>query len=380
VRFVFGATGLMKLSKVVNRIENRFPLQWAEDWDRSGLLVGDGWSEIRFILLALDPSPAVIEEAGTKGADLIITHHPPDLAPPQRVVKGDPLGHAYYAAARAGIALYAMHTVLDVSPISPSFALASQLDLLDTKAIVPTDGGKYQKLVVFVPENHLDDVRDAISKGGAGRIGKYSDCSFSTSGEGTFLPGHDARPFSGIRGHLKKEKERRFETIVPVERIDDVVEAMIKAHPYEEVAYDLYPLANAPGRLGYGAVGDLSRPTSLLEIAQDLKGLLPSGGISVCGKSEARITRVAVLGGTGGDFIDKTIAAGADVLITGEMKYHQFRYAEARGLSIITAGHFATEWVVLPVLKSELESTIWEHPGDVVIDIAKMEHSPYWMA
>ncbi|MCD6501378.1 Nif3-like dinuclear metal center hexameric protein [bacterium] len=370
----------MKLSKVVRRIEAKFPQQWAEEWDISGLLVGDPWAEVQFILLALEPSPAVIEEAKSKGANLIITHHPPDLSPPKRAVEGDPLGHAYYATARAGIALYAMHTVLDVSPISSSVALASQLELLDAKTLVPTDKGKYFKLVVFVPEGYVEPVRKALNENGAGNIGKYSDCSFSSVGEGTFLPGQDAKPFSGLLGHLKKAKEHRLETIVPVERLDAAIGAMIRSHPYEEVAYDLYPLANAPGRLGYGQVGDLPRPMSLLEFAQNIKGLLPSGGIVVCGKSEKRISRIAVVGGAGDSFIDEAIAAGADLLLTGEAKYHRLRYAEARGISVISAGHFATEWVALPALKAELDSIIWEHAGDGVIDIAQAEHSPYWIA
>ncbi len=370
----------MKLSKVVHRIEQAFPREWAESWDHCGLLVGDNWAEIQYILLAVDPTSAVIDEAASKGANMLITHHPPDLAAPKRVVKGDALGNAYYSAVKAGIALYVLHTALDVSPVSPNHALAQQLRLLDCKVLRPTDGGRFCKFVVFVPEAQFEKVREAIWAAGAGSIGRYSQCSFSVAGEGTFLPGFGATPFSGVRGQLKKEKERRLETIVPSNRIAEVVEAMKKAHPYEEAAFDIYPITNSFGSIGYGQVGDLSRPVSLLEIAQELKTILPSGRIAVCGRSEARITRVAIVSGSGGDFIDEAISAGADLLVTGEASYHKLRYAEAKGLAMITAGHFATEWVVLPTLKAELDKIIWEHVGDGVIDIAGAEFSPVWLA
>ncbi|MCK5833809.1 Nif3-like dinuclear metal center hexameric protein [bacterium] len=369
----------MKLSKVVHRIEEHFPLEWAEEWDHSGLLVGDNWAEIRYIMLAVDPSAKIVEEAASKGADMLITHHPPDLAPPSSVIKGHPLGNAYFMCAKSGIAFYVMHSVLDVSPVSPNHALAAQLRLVDCEVLKPIDRGKYLKVVVFVPESHLEQVRVALCLEGAGNIGNYSDCTFSTPGVGTFLPGREAKPFSGVLGQLKKEKERRLETIIPVESIDAAILAIKKSHPYEEPAFDIYPVLNTPGRLGFGQIGDLLRPTSLLELAQELKATLPSGRIAVNGKSEARVTRVAIITGSGGDFVDIALSKKADVLITGEAKYHQLRYAEALGLPVIIAGHFATEWVVLPTLKNELDKIIWEHPGDGVIDIAKEEHSPVWV-
>jgi len=368
----------LKLSKVIARIEERFPKVWMEDWDFAGLLVGDLWADIERILLALDPTHDVVNEAADKGVDLLITHHPPGLTPPSNIVKGDADGGTYYEAVKANLALYVLHTAWDVSRVSPSFAIAGQLDLLDPSVLFPTDKGKLLKLAVFVPDDHLDAVREAITSAGAGHIGNYSDCTFSAPGEGTFRPGSGTKPYSGKTGELKREKERRLETIVPTQKLTAVIGAMLKAHPYEEVAYDIYALENAPGQIGIGAVGDLPRPMTIVELAQTLKGILPAANISACGKSETRISRVAVIGGSGGDYIDHVRAKGADALITGEMKYHQLRQAEALGITVILAGHFATEWVGLPLLKSELEKAIWEKPGEGIIEIASAEHGPLW--
>ncbi|HDR90944.1 MAG TPA: Nif3-like dinuclear metal center hexameric protein [candidate division Zixibacteria bacterium] len=369
----------MKLSKLNAAIEGLFPPIWAEDWDYSGLIAGDPWADIERIMLALDPLPEVIKEAAEKGIHLLITHHPPDLNPPRRLVRGDSVGGAVYDCISKGIALYSLHTPLDVSEVSPSFAMARLLDMENTAVLEPTDGGNLLKLTVYVPVDHLDCVSEAIYSAGAGHIGKYSHCSFRVEGEGTFKPGEGTNPFSGRRGEISREKESRLETILPREKLPAVLKAMLREHPYEEVAYDIYPLENAPGRIGYGAVGNLRIPMTLLQLAQQLKGITPASGIAVCGPDSARISKVAVVGGSGGDFIDIAKSVKADVLITGEAGYHKLRKAQNLALPVILLGHFASEWIGLPLLKSYLEKRLWDRPGEGTIDIAQAEHGPVWM-
>jgi len=379
VRFLFNGGWDLKLSKAIQRIEKRFPPNWAETGDFAGFLVGDPWADVERVLLALDPLITVVNEAAEKGVDLLITHHPPDIEAPERIVKGDTKTGAYFAAVKGDVAMYVIHTAWDVSTVSPSFALAAQLGLLAPEVVAPTDKGSLFKLVVFIPEEHLEKVRKAITDAGAGHIGNYSECTFSTSGEGTFKPGAGTSPYSGKVGERKLKKESRLETIVPEERLSAVIEAMTTAHPYEEIAYDIYAVENVPGRIGFGAVGELPKPLSLLEMAHTLKGILPAADLSVCGNSDIRVSRVAVIGGSGGKFIDKALSKNADVLITGEAGYHQQRYAEARGLPLIIAGHFATEWVGLPLLKDELEKVLWDKPGEGIVEIASSEHNPMWI-
>jgi len=368
----------MKLFKVINRIEEIFPQDWAENWDFCGLLAGDPWADVDRIMLAIDPAKSVLEEAAKKGVDLLVTHHPPDLKPPRKITKGDPIGSVFFNAILGKFGLYALHTAWDVSRVSPSFALAEELDLIEMEVLSPCDKDKYLKLVVFIPEGYVDKVMNALSASGAGIIGNYSDCSFSVQGEGTFKPGEGTKPFSGKVGELKREKEYRLETIVPKEKVVGAIEAMISVHPYEEVAYDLYPLENIFGRIGFGAIGALPRPMTLVELARMLKLSLPSTHIAIRGASETRVSRVAIVSGSGGEFIDEARKKEADVFITGEVKHHVARYAEAVDIPLILAGHFATEWVGLPLLKTELEKKIWEHPGEGIIEIASEEHSPLW--
>jgi len=368
----------LKLSKIVKKIEEAFPNSWQESWDNSGLLAGDPWADVQRIMLALDPSRPVIEEAISKGTELLITHHPPDIQAPKQIVKGNTHSEALFTTIKNNIALYALHTPWDVSSVSPSFALASQIKLLDAKVLAPTDQGKFCKLVVFTPKDFRDQIREAITQKGAGSIGNYSDCTFSSEGQGTFLPGHNSNPFSGKKGELKREKEVRIETIVPKEILGDVINSMVKSHPYEEVAYDIYPLENTPGRIGFGTIGDLPRPMTLIDLVSSLKTILPTAHISVCGNRQKRISRVAILCGAGGDFYRQAIAQKADVLITGEAKYHTLRYAESDDFPIIVAGHFATEWIGLLSLKNELDKLIWDRPGEGVIEIASNEHGPMW--
>lgn len=255
---------------------------------------------------------------------------------------------------RAGIACYAAHTNLDVTPGGVSYALATQLGLTQQHPLFSLEHAKQYKFVSFVPESHLPAVREALSNAGAGVIGDYTQCSFSTPGTGTFLPGDAAQPFTGEISKLNEEPERRFETIVPQSRLRAAIAALYEAHPYEEPAYDVFPLAEPDREIGLGVRGMLEAPMPLNEFAEKLCRALPLDTARVYGDPETSIHSVAVLGGSGGGEL-RRLPMDVDLFVTGDVKYHEALDALQLGHCIIDAGHRGTELPILPHIKSYLQ-------------------------
>lgn len=350
----------MRVAEIVQVMEELAPRQLAAEWDNVGLQVGHPESEVRRILVALDASEAAITRAEEAGCRLLIVHHPLIFKPQAHWREDSPLGRKFARLVRAGLAVYVAHTNLDVAAGGVNDALAERLGLVETRVLAPAGEEGYYKLVVFVPEGYEDRVRDALAGAGAGWIGKYSHCTFQTLGTGTFKPLEGANPFLGQVGTLEYAREYRLETILPRGLAADVVRAMLQAHPYEEVAYDLYPLAN-PGRsYGLGRVGRLPLPVPLTDFAQRVSQVLSAPVVRWLGDPSRRIERVAVLGGSGQDFIDQALSAGADVLVTGDVNYHRAQEAWEKGLAVIDAGHWATEAPVVPVLAARLRQRLAE--------------------
>jgi len=351
---------MMRVSEIVQVMEKLAPRQLAAEWDNVGLQVGHPESEVRRILVALDASEAAIARAEEAGCQLLIVHHPLIFKPQAHWREDSPLGRKLARLVRAGLAVYVAHTNLDVAAGGVNDVLAERLELMETRVLAPAGEEGYYKLVVFVPEGYEDRVWDALAGAGAGWIGKYSHCSFQTLGTGTFKPLEGANPFLGQVGTLEYAKEYRLETILPRGLAADVIRAMLQAHPYEEVAYDLYPLAN-PGRsYGLGRVGRLPVPVPLADFAQRVSQVLGAPVVRWLGDPSRRIERVAVLGGSGQDFIDQALSAGADVLVTGDVGYHRAREAWEKGLAVIDAGHWATEAPVVPALAARLRQFLAE--------------------
>lgn len=330
---------LAKGPTVIQLFEQLAPKHYAMPDDKIGLQLGSLQKEIRKVLVALDVTDAVVEEAIREGADLIIAHHAIIYRPLAHLQTDTPAGRLYEKLIKHGIAVYIAHTNLDVAEGGINDMMAAALGLTDLAPLEDVHTEKLQKLVVFVPETHHPQVLEALFAAGAGHIGQYSDCSFNISGTGTFRPQEGASPYIGQAGQLERVAEVRVETIVPERLQRKVVQAMLKAHPYEEVAYDLYPM-DLKGRVfGLGRAGKLPGPMSLRELVALAKQAFDVPAVRVVGDLERPVRKAAVLGGSGGRYMRHALFAGADVLITGDIDYHTAHDALAAGLALIDVGH-----------------------------------------
>jgi dinuclear metal center YbgI/SA1388 family protein len=324
--------------EIIQVFEGFSPKSLAMEGDKVGLQIGNLSKKIQNVMIALDVLEEVVDEAIAKNVQLIIAHHPLIFRPLQRITSDDPSGRLIEKLIKNDIAVYAAHTNLDIAKGGVNDLLAEALGLKDTKVLFPTTETKLKKLVVFVPKGHEEVVREAIGRAGAGSIGDYQFCSFSSSGTGRFLPGEAANPFIGSNGNLEVVGEVRVETIYPAHLEKKLVSAMIKAHPYEEVAYDLIPLDNKGETLGLGRVGTVSE-TTLQSFIEVVKESLEVPTVRVVGNLNAKVKKVAVLGGDGNKYFPHAKFAGADVYITGDFYYHTAHDAAAQGLNVIDPGH-----------------------------------------
>jgi dinuclear metal center YbgI/SA1388 family protein len=363
---------------LINFLEQLAPRRLACDWDNTGLLVGNPRAQVRKVLVALDVDDRVLAEAVALGAEFIVAHHPLIFRPLKNLRTDLPGGKTIASALAAGIAVYAAHTNLDVVAGGVSDALAFCLGLAETRVLRVTGSDALEKIAVFVPEGHEDGVRQAMSAAGAGWVGNYSHCTFQVSGMGTFMPQAGTDPFIGEQGKLAKVGELRIETVFPSSLRNRVVEAMRKAHPYEEVAYDLYSLQNEGKPFGFGRVG-LIKECTLREFSQVVQEKLAVRSLRVSGNDNADIRKVAVCGGSGGDLVQAALFAGADVLVTGDVRYHEAREAHDSGLALIDAGHDATEKVIIPVLRDSLLAKIRESGQTAEVIASTVETSPWRM-
>ncbi|GFN30357.1 Nif3-like dinuclear metal center hexameric protein [Paenibacillus xylaniclasticus] len=326
---------------IAQLMEQLAPKHYAVEGDKIGLQLGTLNKPIHKVLVALDVTNEVVDEAISEGADLIVAHHAIIFRPLAKIDTSTPAGRLYEKLIKNDIAVYIAHTNLDVTDGGINDWMA---DLL---GIVPEGRGcleevhtdKLYKLVVFVPQTHEEQVQQAIWHAGAGTIGHYDCCSFVIEGTGTFRPGEGTSPFIGHQGKLEKVKEVRIETIVPHSVHRAVVQAMLKAHPYEEVAYDLYPVDLMGRSFGLGRVGKLEQPTTLGELVDRVKNAFEVPFVRVVGDLSAPVRKLAVLGGSGAKYVRHAKFSGADVIVTGDIDYHTAHDALADGMMIIDPGH-----------------------------------------
>jgi len=363
----------IRLRDVCAAIEEWAPIAWAYEWDRPGLSIGDPGASVKRVLVCLTVTPAAAHAAIQAKADLIVSHHPLVWEPFKALRLDDPHTRLCLDLARRKIACYAAHTNLDVAPGGVNDTLADRIGLQSRRPLLPVKHAAQGKLVTFVPETHLARVRDAVSEAGAGIIGEYTHCSFSAPGTGTFRPSGRANPFSGRKGRVNEEPERRFETLVAKARLPQVLKALFASHPYEEVAYDIVPLENRNPHLGMGGCGDLPRPMSLRNFGRHVRTVLKLKEVRVIGDARKRIVRLAVLGGSGGNEIPG-IAEDIDALVTGDVKYHDALAAQQRNLAVIDAGHYGTERPIVPILVRYLR----KHFRDLSVR-AFAESDPTWI-
>lgn len=326
--------------QIIELFEQFSPKRYAAmENDPIGLQIGSLKRPVTKVLVALDVVPEVVDEAIEAGAELIIAHHPFIFRPLKKIDMTETSGQVIEKLIKHDIAVYAAHTNLDVAKGGVNDLLANALELQNTEVLVPTHEVKLKKLVVYVPVDAADALREAIGKAGAGAIGNYSDCSFSMEGTGRFLPQEGSNPTIGSKGIIESVAEVRIETIYPEPIERKLLSALIKAHPYEEPAYDLYELENTGEVLGLGRVGTLKEEMTLEQFAGHVKKTLEVDTVRMVGNRQSLVKKVAVLGGDGNKYFTQALFKGADVYVTGDMYYHIAHDAKAMGLNIIDPGH-----------------------------------------
>ncbi|WP_438433371.1 Nif3-like dinuclear metal center hexameric protein [Gorillibacterium sp. sgz500922] len=326
---------------VVSLMEEMAPKRLAVEDDRIGLQVGSLGKDVDKVLVALDVTEEVADEAVREGAELIIAHHAPIYRPLKNLRTDTPAGRVFEKLIKHDIAVYVAHTNLDAAIGGINDRMAEALGLSDTVPLDPTYTEPLRKVVVYVPADHADAVADALFRAGAGQIGRYSHCSFRQEGTGTFRPEAGTNPYLGEPGKLERAAEIRLETIVPETLERRAVKAMLAAHPYEEPAYDVYAL-ELPGPVyGLGRVGRLPEPCTLDELADRVKQGFEVPFVRIVGRGDTVIRKAAVLGGMGSHYVTKAQFAGADVLVTGDIDYHTAHDALAAGMCLIDPGHNA---------------------------------------
>ncbi len=331
----------MLLHELTRYLESLAPLDYQEPYDNAGLLVGPPDKEINQALISLDCTEAVLEEAIERNCDVVISHHPIVFKGLKRFNGNTYVERVVMKAIKHDIALYAIHTNLDNVTGGVNSKLAERLSLRDT-AILSPKGDLLRKLVVFVPLSHAESVQEALFAGGAGHIGNYDECSFNATGYGTFRGGAGTDPFVGTPGQRHREEEVRIEVVFPADRERTVLTGLFQAHPYEEVAYDVYCLQNVHQQVGSGLIGRLDQPLAEKEFLQLLKERLNAQVIRHTELLGKPVTRVAVCGGAGGFLLGAAIRSGADVFVTADYKYHEFFDAEGK-IVIADVGHFESE-------------------------------------
>ncbi len=337
-------------------MEKIAPLKLAQSWDNVGLLAGDPSAPLRRVMLAIDLTAPVVQEAVEKRADLLLTYHLPIFKPLARIIgSGAGMDALVHKCIRGGIAIYSPHTALDAAEGGTNDVLAGLCGLRETEPLEFVDDPKGEecKLVVFVPPKDVEKVAEAVFSAGAGHIGDYSQCSFRIPGEGTFFGGETTQPTIGQRGTLEHVEEIRLESVVPLRRLPAVIAAMRKAHSYEEPAFDIYPLKPRPIR-GIGRVGRLPKPMALTALARKLRTATRSSQLQIVGHPGHQVEQVVVVAGSAGSLPFRAALTQRHAIVTGEIRHHDALAFQRAGCTAIGVGHWASERPVLTSLAARL--------------------------
>jgi len=370
------------LTDVVSALDVLYPPALAADWDAVGLVCGDPAEPVRSVLFAVDPVAVVVEEAIAHGVDLLVTHHPLFLRGTSTVAATTAKGRAVHRLIRAGIGLHVAHTNADHANPGVSDALADVLGLVDTRPLEPLPAPALDKVVVFVPEPDAEKLIDALAAAGAGELGDYARCAWSTPGVGTFLPRAGATPTVGLVGEIARVDETRVEMVFARVARSEVIEALQAAHPYEEPAFDVVELASWPGNEGTGRVGELSVPMTLRAFAARVGSTLPAtaGGGRVAGDLDHEVRRIAVCGGAGDAYLRQASTSGADVYVTADLRHHVVsEHLADGGCAVIDMPHWATEWPWLGDAAGRLRARLAERGTTVSTAVSTTPTDP-WVA
>ena len=331
----------MLVKDIVTIFEQFAPLQLQEPYDNSGLCVGNLNDEIKAVLISIDITDSVIDEAIAKNCNLVISHHPLIFSGIKSLTGRNLVERCTIKAIQNKINIYSAHTNVDVVSGGVSQKICEKLGLVNCRVLSPMKSMLY-KLVTFAPSDYAHKIREAIFAAGAGNIGNYDSCSFNTSGHGTFMGNELSNPFVGEKNKLHTEEEIRIETIFPKYLQNQIIKALLQAHPYEEVAYDIYPLENRFENTGLGMIGELSSPVPELKFLTQIKNTFNAGSVRYTSLKNKPVTKVAVCGGSGSSLLKNAIDQGADMFISADFKYHQFFDAD-ENIVIVDIGHYESE-------------------------------------
>ena len=365
----------MKIKAIVEQIEKSVPLKLAQDWDNVGLLIGDAQRNVKNILLTIDITKDVLAEAKGLKTELIISYHPV-IWDGLKKITADGQSSVVYDLIRSGTAVFSIHTALDSAIGGVNDGLAEIVGIRDGKPIgdyVESPAGDNYKLVVFIPIESAAKVSNAIFAAGAGAIGNYRNCGFQAKGTGSFMPLEGARPAIGKKGKTEKVAEVRFETIVPAEKLDAVIAAMKKAHPYETPAFDVFKLYNEQSKFGLGRIGRLEKPMRVSKIIEEIKKHTGAQTMGIVGDEKRLVKTAAVCAGSCGKIINSVITAKADLYLTGELKHHQALAAQEAGLTCLCLSHSVSERFILKKFAKELQKQL----KSVTIRISKKDADPF---
>lgn len=357
---------------IFRELEAWAPKTFAYDWDNVGLQVGSISDKTEAVLVTLDVNDAVVDEAIRLGANVIVSHHPMLFKPLKTIDFNTPKGKLVRKLIKHDITVYASHTNLDIAEGGVNDLLAEKIGIENVQPMVVTHEEPLYKLAVFTPVDHVNEVVDALSEAGAGHIGNYSHCTFQAPGTGTFKPLEGANPYIGTPHKIERVEELKIETIVPETLLKNVVEAMLKAHPYEEVAYDIYPLKNEGKKYGLGRIGTLKEVVNFHQLIEMTKKVLDVRHVRYVGDLDKQVKRVAVLGGSGEKYIHKAKQLGADAYITGDVTFHQAQDAKDNGLALIDAGHYIEQ-----VMKEATKRFIEERFPSLNVYVSNVNTDPF---
>jgi dinuclear metal center YbgI/SA1388 family protein len=344
------------VATIVRHLEQFAPTSLAAEWDNVGLLLGERDASVKRVMTCLTVTPESAAEAVSAKAQLIVTHHPILFRSVKRLTDATMEGKMLLSLIRAGVAVYSPHTAFDNTRGGINEALAGRLGLTDLAPLRRRDDAPQCKVVVFVPEKDLVKVSNALFAAGAGHIGQYSECSYRLAGTGTFFGSDASNPTVGQKGRREEVNEWRLEVVCPERQMDAVIAAMRRAHSYEEPAFDVYPLRPPASPLGEGRIGLLPQSVPLSELAQNVRTSLSSGPVQIVGDLERPVQKIAIVCGAGGELLGDAVRARVDVLLTGEMRFHDYLSARAQSLALVLPGHYATERFGVEELAQRLQT------------------------
>lgn len=348
-----------KISEIISVMEDRFPLYMGESWDNNGLQVGDKNAECKAILTAIDICEEVIDEAIERGANLIITHHPPLFHALKRIDNSNYINRSIIKAIKNDIAIYSAHTTADASPYGLNFVIAKELGLQNIEPMIKNEEVLYE-LETFVPSSFAGSLSKALWEAGAGKVGNYDSCSFSIEGEGSFRAIEGANPFVGSIGEVHKEKETSISMVLSETSKNAVIKALKENHPYETPAYSLRKLSNSISTYGLGAVGNLEKEEGTESFLKRIKDYFSAEKISYSKGKKEKISRVAICTGAAGSMYRDAIKTGADIFISGEARYNDYFDVEDK-IVLATLGHYESEIIsariFADILKEKFEET-----------------------